>query len=63
MQRYHLGLMTPDEEVAFEHAVVKSPELSDELQQTGDALTSMYENVTKVMPAPRKPLKNIILEK
>jgi len=63
VQRYQLGLMTPDEEVAFEHAVAKSTELRDELEKTGEGLTSLYENLAKDMPIPRKELKKKILEK
>ncbi len=61
VQRYQMGLMTPDEEVAFEHAARKSSELSTELQSAGDSLTAMYENLAKDMPLPRKELKSMIM--
>jgi anti-sigma factor ChrR (cupin superfamily) len=63
IERYHLGLMTPDEEVAFEHRVRKSSELSGALREQGDALTAMYEDLAKGMPAKRKELKEQFLEK
>ncbi|MEP7233715.1 MAG: cupin domain-containing protein [Ignavibacteriota bacterium] len=61
VQRYHLGLMTPDEAVAFERAAAASPEIAEELRQAGDGLTSLYENLAKDLPSPRKALKNKIL--
>jgi len=63
VQRYQLGLMTPDEEVAFEHAAVKSIEHKEEMLEAGEGLTSLYENLSQDMPSPRKELKTKILEK
>jgi len=62
VQRYLMGLMTPDEEVAFEHAATKSPELSDELQHSGESLAMIYEDLANDMPLPRKALKRKILD-
>src|SRR5436305_1363632 len=61
-QRYFLGSMKPDEEVLFEHTVAKSPEFQEELAAAGDALTALYENLARSMPAPRKVLRNKLLE-
>ena len=63
VQRYHLGLMTPDEEVAFEHAVAKSGEFREEMEEAGEGLTAFYTALAKDMPQPRKELKKKILEK
>lgn len=63
VQRYLLGLMTPDEEVAFEHAVVKTPEIREELAAANDSMTALYEDLAKAMPAPRKDVKKNILAK
>ncbi len=63
VQRYQLGFMTPDEEVAFEHALAKSSDLREELEKTGDGLTSLYENLAYDMPLPRKELKANIISK
>src|SRR5947199_2034865 len=61
-QRYHLGLMKPDEEVLYEHTLVRSEDLRQEAEVAGDALTGLYEHLAKAMPAPRKQLKNKLLE-
>lgn len=63
VQRYAFGLMTPDEEVAFEHGLAKSPEAVRELDHANVFLTSLYENLAKGTPAPRKQLKTKVLEK
>ena len=63
VQRYVFGLMTPDEEVAFEHGLAKSPELVKEFEYANVSLTSLYENLAKATPAPRKQLKTKVLEK
>ena len=62
VQRYHLGLMTPDEEVAFEHAVIKNVELRNEMEEAGEGLAALYISLAKDMPHPRKGLKKSILE-
>lgn len=63
VQRYYLGLMTPDEEVAFEHAVVKSNDFREEMEEAGEGLTVFYTALAKDMPQSRKELKKKILEK
>lgn len=61
VQRYQLGLMTPDEEVSFEHAVAKSPELQAQLREAQEGISAMYERLSQSAPAPRKSLKNKII--
>ena len=56
-------MMTPDEEVAFEHTILKSPEMHDELEEAHEGLTALYETLSNKMPAPRKNLKEKILQK
>ncbi|MEI8133556.1 MAG: cupin domain-containing protein [bacterium] len=63
VQQYLMGLMTPDEEVAFEHAVAKDPQLATELKESSTLMESLYEKLSKGMPAPRKGLKNTIMSK
>lgn len=63
VQRYQLGLMTPDEEVAFENAVAKSPEIREELAAANESLTALYEDLSKAISAPRKDVKKNILAK
>ena len=62
VQRYQLGLMTPDEEVAFEHGLSKDAVSLEELRKSGDGLTAMYEGLAKGMPNPRKDLKRKLLD-
>jgi hypothetical protein len=63
VQRYTFGLMTPDEEVAFERGLAKSPEMKKEFEHANLSLTSLYENLSKGTPNPRKQLKTKVLEK
>jgi hypothetical protein len=63
VQRYIMGLMTPDEEVAFEHSAAKSEEIRQELEKSGNGLTTLYDNLSKDMPRPRKDLKHKIIGK
>jgi len=63
IQRYTFGLMTPDDEVAFERSLAKSPEASLEFATANESLTLLYEALAKGAPKPRKQLKTIILEK
>ena len=52
VQRYELGLMTPDEAVAFEHGLSKSPDHRKEFDEANEALTALYEKLSAAMPAP-----------
>lgn len=63
VQRYKLGMMTPDEEVAFERSISKSQEKREELQKANEGLTAMFDGLGKDMPAPRKSLKKEIIKK
>ncbi|HYM21350.1 MAG TPA: cupin domain-containing protein [Candidatus Kapabacteria bacterium] len=63
VQRYLVGEMTPDEEVAFEREVAQNSSLAQELAQGGAVLSRLFEQLGKDEPVPRKQIKNIILEK
>jgi anti-sigma factor ChrR (cupin superfamily) len=63
VQRYLAGEMTPDEEVAFERQVVSDPALAADLDTANQALTGIFDAMASGAPAPRKQLKNILLEK
>jgi anti-sigma factor ChrR (cupin superfamily) len=62
-QRYMFGLMTPDEEVAFEHGLARSSEMTSEFENANQSLTALYEKLAKGTPVPRKQLKTKVLEK
>lgn len=62
-ERYLAGEMTPDEEVVFERQVAADPALAKELSKASDALTGLFEALGRGAPAPRKRIKNIILER
>ncbi len=62
VQRYELGMMTPDEEVAFEHSLAKSTADHPELKEANEALTAMYEHLSKDMPRPSKQIKKKLLD-
>lgn len=63
VQRYLAGEMTPDEEVAFEKRVQSDPGLAAELARGHEALTGMFDALSSGAPAPRKQIKNVILQK
>jgi len=63
IQRYTFGLMTPDDEVAFERNLAKSSDIAAEFVGANESLTLLYEKLAKGTPAPRKQLKTKVLER
>lgn len=62
VQRYLAGEMTPDEEVSFERQVSSDPALAAELAAGSEALTGLFDSLSKHVPVPRKRIRGMILE-
>ena len=61
IRRYNLGLMTHEENAAFERTLSQSPELQREFRNVGNMLSATYLYLAEGMPEPEKELKDTLL--